>query len=75
MRKICLTLVGTILTVCAPASYACSVCFGATDAVLKKGLVLSILTLLGILLAVLAGIVSFFINLNRRTHNVISGKA
>ena len=46
--------------------YACSVCFGKTDAHTLKALQLSILALLGCLAFVMAGFLSVFFQIRRR---------
>ena len=45
---------------------ACSACFGASDSDLAKGMNMGIFVLLGVIVAVLGGIASFFIYLARR---------
>jgi len=51
--------------------YACAVCFGATEISVLVGLKMAILTLLGILLSVFVGLVTFFIQMQRRTRKTV----
>ncbi len=48
------------------AVHACAVCFGKSDAPMAQGMNMGILVLLGFILAVLGGIVVFFVFLLRR---------
>ena len=52
-------------------SYACAVCFGATDLPSRMALSGAIVTLLGALLIVLSGFIAFFLNLKQRTKKMI----
>ncbi len=49
-----------------PAAKACATCFGRSDSALAQGLNMGILFLLGVLLVVLGGLVTFFVYLARR---------
>ena len=46
---------------------ACSVCYGDPDSAMSKGLGWGIITLLGVVLTVLAGISAFFVHVAKRT--------
>jgi hypothetical protein len=60
-------LVITAAVVFAPAeALACPVCFGATDSPMASAMNWAILTLLGIVGAVLGGIVTFFVHLAKQ---------
>jgi len=48
------------------SALACSACFGASDSDMAKGMNMGIFVLLGVIVAVLGGIASFFIYLARR---------
>ena len=50
----------------APSAHACAACFGASDSDMAKGVNMGIFALLGVIVAVLGGIASFFIYLARR---------
>lgn len=54
------------LLVMPQAASACAVCFGNSDSPLAKALNWGILALLGVVLAVLAGIVAFFVHMAKR---------
>lgn len=57
-----------IAILCAPqALFACATCYGQSDAPLAQGMNLGIVTLLGIITSVLAGIVVFFVHVGRRS--------
>ena len=49
-----------------PSLHACAACFGKSDSDLAKGMNMGIFVLLGVIIAVLGGIASFFIYLARR---------
>jgi hypothetical protein len=46
---------------------ACSVCYGAPDSGMAKGLVWGILALLSVVVSVLAGVVAFFVHVGKRS--------
>ena len=46
---------------------ACAVCYGAPDSGMAKGLVWGILALLGVVAVVLAGVVTFFVHIGKRS--------
>lgn len=50
-----------------PALEACSVCFGKSDAPMAQGMNAGIMTLLGVVLLLWAGVGSFFVYLARRS--------
>lgn len=62
------SLILAVLTAGSPSVLACAACFGRTDDRLAQGMNAGILTLLAIILAVLAGVVAFFIYVAWRTH-------
>jgi hypothetical protein len=51
---------------CPVAARACAVCYGQTDSPMARGLVWGVLALLAVLLAVLGGVVWFFVHMSRR---------
>jgi hypothetical protein len=54
-----------------PGAQACATCFGASDSKLAQGMNLGILTLLGVVAVVLAGLAGFVVTLavrSARTH-------
>jgi hypothetical protein len=53
-----------------PALQACSVCFGNSDAPMAQGMNAGIMTLLGVVLLLWAGVGSFFIHLARRSARI-----
>lgn len=59
--------VAVILVLTSPASaFACPTCFGQSDSPLAQGLNWGIFTLLGVVLAVLASGLTFFVHLIRK---------
>jgi len=66
LRK--LSWLGAVLAFIAssPCLHACAACFGKSDSNLAKGMNMGIFALLGVIVAVLAGIASFFVFLARR---------
>jgi hypothetical protein len=50
-----------------PSLLACSVCYGAPDSGMAKGLVWGILALLSVVVSVLAGVVAFFVHVGKRS--------
>ena len=49
---------------------ACAVCFGASDKSVTFGLAAAILSLLAILVCIFAGVISFFINIHKRSRKM-----
>jgi hypothetical protein len=52
---------------------ACAVCYGASDSPLAQGMNWGILTLLGVIVAVLAGVFAFFVHVGRTAARLQSG--
>lgn len=50
-----------------PVARACVTCFGRSDSPLAEGMNMGILSLLGVVLAVLAALTCFFVHLGRRS--------
>jgi hypothetical protein len=61
---VCLT--GLFLLSASAPVQACAVCFGRNDSDMAKGMNMGIFVLLGVILSVLGGAVSFFVYLARR---------
>ena len=62
-----LLLLAVALAAFAPASlFACATCFGQSDSDMAQGMNWGIFTLLGVIVAVLATIVGFFVHLIRK---------
>ena len=60
-------IVGALGMVFAPSSlFACAACYGRTDSPLAEGMNWGILTLLGVVLTVLSGILVFFVHIVRK---------
>ena len=53
---------------------ACSVCYGAPDSGMARGLVWGILALLSVVVSVLAGVVAFFVHVGKRSAAVSGEK-
>lgn len=68
-------LLALLLAVMPQTVWACATCFGRSDSNLARGMNWGIFALLLVLLAVFAGIVSFFIVLARRADRMASGSA
>jgi hypothetical protein len=70
---------GNVLLACLLAEpqnlLACSVCYGAPDSGMAKGLVWGIVTLLGVVAVVLAGIVTFFVHVGKRSASLSESNA
>jgi hypothetical protein len=60
------------LAVLPPTADACSICFGEPGSPVAQGVVMGVLSLLGVVLAVLAGFVAFFIYIARRASSAAS---
>jgi hypothetical protein len=71
LRLAGITLGATLLAALMPGVHACATCFGASDSKLAQGMNLGILTLLGVVAVVLAGLAGFVVTLavrSARTH-------
>ncbi len=56
-----------------PASLlACATCYGASDSPLAQGMNWGIMTLLGVVFAVMCGIVGFFVHVGRRSKRLLA---
>lgn len=55
------------LLAAAPRASACAACFGKSDSTLAQGMNMGILALLGFIGLVMAGVVSFFVYVAKRT--------
>lgn len=75
MRILILLLPGLIGIIFPRAALACSVCFGGSDANELVALKVGIFTMLGVLLCIFAGVISFFINMRKRTKNLAAGNS
>jgi len=58
---------GCFAAAAAPSALACAVCYGASDSPLAQGMNWGILTLLGVIGSVLAGVVVFFVHVGRQS--------
>lgn len=62
--------IGSLLILCLlvmpQALHACAVCYGESDSPLAQGMNWGIMTLLGVIGSVMAGIISFFVFVGRR---------
>lgn len=54
---------------------ACAVCYGQSDSPLAQGMNWGIMTLLGVILSVLSGIVVFFVHVGRKSASLQNGEA
>lgn len=71
-----LAALATVLVCAWPeVARACAVCYGETDSPMARGLVWGILVLLGVLLAVVAGVGWFFVHMRRREAAVSVAKS
>jgi hypothetical protein len=66
IQTVLLMAVFGALVALAPSAHACAACFGASDSDMAKGMNMGIFALLGVIIAVLGGIASFFVYLARR---------
>lgn len=62
-----LVVAGAVLVAGTFDSSACAICFGRTDSRLAEGMNMGILALLAVIGSVLAGIVSFFVYVAKRS--------
>jgi hypothetical protein len=71
-RLLVTTVLLSFLALNPVSAMACSVCYGDPDSNMSKGLGWGILVLLGVVLAVLGGIATFFVYLAKKssTHTV-----
>lgn len=67
LHRFILLLLGTCLAILPQAVHACATCYGASDSAMAQGMNWGIMTLLGVIGCVLAGIVSFFVFVGRRS--------
>lgn len=66
---------GSALVIAARSSaLACATCYGASDSPLAQGMNWGIATLLGVIGAVLAGVVAFFVHVGLRSAKVTAGQ-
>jgi hypothetical protein len=65
--SILLLSVGAFLLAASLDASACAVCFGKTDSRLAQGMNMGILVLLAVIGSVLAGVVSFFVYVAKRS--------
>ncbi len=71
MKTITLLVMSLAMLLFTSNAQACSVCFGAKDSLLTKGLAWGILSLLGVLSFILVGIVAFFNHLRKAERSSI----
>lgn len=64
---ILLVAFGTLMLTASFDASACAVCFGRTDSRLAEGMNMGILALLAVIGSVLAGVVSFFVYVAKRS--------
>ena len=65
----------TVFVGAAPASaLACATCYGASDSPLAQGMNWGIVTLLGVIGSVLAGIVAFFVHVGAKSAKLNAGE-
>lgn len=74
MKRLGLLLV-TLLLLAPGHAWACAVCYGASDSSQTAGMNYAIITLLGIIGAVLGGVAAFFIYLIRRARLTVDDPA
>ena len=55
--------------------YACTSCYGQTDSPLAQGMNWGIMVLLGVIVSVLAGIVTFFVHVGRKSASLNNSAA
>jgi len=66
VKQVALTVIAVMVLAGGTTVFACPVCFGAEETWLISGTKLGILALLGVLLAVQAAFVAFFLHLRKR---------
>ena len=69
-----LCLLGALSVVAKSSALACATCYGASDSPLAQGMNWGIATLLGVIGAVLAGVVAFFVHVGLRSAKVNAGE-
>ena len=60
----------TLLLAAGNSAFACSVCYGDTEAPMSKGLTWAITSLVGVVAVVLAGVIAFFVRTVRHGEKV-----
>lgn len=55
--------------------FACAACYGQSDSPLAQGMNWGIMTLLGVIVSVLGGIVVFFVHVGRKSASLQNGEA
>jgi hypothetical protein len=66
-----LLIVIALLALGSGRALACAACFGRSDSALAEGMNMGILSLLGVIGLVLAGVASFFVFLARRSSRAV----
>jgi hypothetical protein len=69
-----LWLITVLAGVAKSSAIACATCYGASDSPLAQGMNWGIATLLGVIGAVLAGVVAFFVHVGVRSAKVNPGE-
>jgi hypothetical protein len=69
-----LWLVSALGVVAKSSARACATCYGASDSPLAQGMNWGIATLLGVIGAVLAGVVAFFVHVGLRSAKLNAGE-
>ena len=62
-----LSLIGVLAVGAKSSALACATCYGASDSPLAQGMNWGIVTLLGVIGTVLAGVVAFFVHVGLRS--------
>lgn len=70
-----LLLVSALGIAAQSSALACATCYGASDSPLAQGMNWGIATLLGVIGAVLAGVVAFFVHVGLRSAKVNAGQS
>jgi len=69
-----LWLVSMLVVAAKASALACATCYGASDSPLAQGMNWGIVTLLGVIGSVLAGIVAFFVHVGVKSAKLNAGK-
>jgi hypothetical protein len=69
-----LWLAGALVIAAQSSALACATCYGASDSPLAQGMNWGIATLLGVIGAVLAGVVVFFVHVGLRSAKLNAGE-
>lgn len=69
-----LWLVSALAVVAKSSALACATCYGASDSPLAQGMNWGIVTLLGVIGCVLAGVVAFFVHVGVRSSKLNAGE-